>query len=166
MGLVPAIVIPSLLALLLGLGLRGQFVFNPPYLLLTIALTLVTGVGIVAAYLSAKSYLATGSTTLLIMSVAFVIQSVVPIGTGWASLFSPSATVAIAALGFADRVGGSGYRRCSRLISFGADRGGTSESPISYCLFCSVFSECACCFSATLAQIFQSSSSMLRASRF
>ena len=79
--------------------MRGQYVFNPPYLLLVISLTLVSAVGFIVAYLSAKSYLATGSLALLLLSMAFVVQSVVPIGSGWASTFSPSATVAMAALG-------------------------------------------------------------------
>ena len=79
--------------------MRGQYVFSPPYLLLVISLTLVSAVGFIVAYLSAKSYLATGSLALLFLSMAFVVQSVVPIGSGWASTFSPSATVAMAALG-------------------------------------------------------------------
>jgi hypothetical protein len=79
--------------------MRGQYAFNPPYLLLVISLTIISSVGFVVAYLSAKSYLATGSLALLLLSMAFVVQSVVPIGNGWASTFSPSATVAMAALG-------------------------------------------------------------------
>jgi hypothetical protein len=79
--------------------MRGQYVFNPPYLLLVISLMLVSTVGFIVAYLSAKSYLATGSLALLLLSMAFVVQSVVPIGSGLASTFSPSATVAMAALG-------------------------------------------------------------------
>ena len=79
--------------------MRGQYVFNPQYLILVIGLTFITGVGLIVAYLSAKSYLATGSLVLLLFSMAFVVQSIVPVGSGLASLFSPSATVAIAALG-------------------------------------------------------------------
>ncbi|HEX7482786.1 MAG TPA: hypothetical protein VF350_04910 [Candidatus Bathyarchaeia archaeon] len=79
--------------------MRGQYVFNPPYLILAVALILVTGVGFIVTYLSGKSYLATGSLVLLFFSMAFIVQSIVPIGSGLASLFSPSATVAIAALG-------------------------------------------------------------------
>jgi hypothetical protein len=98
-GLIPVVVVSLLIALTLGLGLRGQYVFDPPYLLLVISLTLISAVGFIVAYLSAKSYLATGSLALLFLCTAFVVQSVVPIGSGLASTFSPSATVAIAALG-------------------------------------------------------------------
>ncbi len=99
MGLIPIAGIALALVFELALGLRGQYVFNPPYLLLAISLTLISTVGFIVAYLSAKSYLATGSLALLLLSMAFVVQSVVPIGNGWASTFSPSATVAMAALG-------------------------------------------------------------------
>jgi hypothetical protein len=99
MGWIPVAVILMALALTLGLGLRGQFVFNPPYLILVFNLTLLTGVGFVVSYLSAKSYLSTGSTALLILSTAFIVQSIVPVGTGAASIFSPSAAVAMASLG-------------------------------------------------------------------
>jgi hypothetical protein len=98
-GLIPVVGIALALAIELALGMRGQYVFNPPYLLLVISLTLISTVGFIVAYLSAKSYLATGSLTLLLLSMAFVVQSVVPIGSGWASTFSPSATVAMATLG-------------------------------------------------------------------
>ena len=79
--------------------MRGQYVFNPPYLILAIALIFVTGVGFIVTYLSGKSYLSTGSLVLLFFSMAFIVQSIVPIGSGLASSFSPSATIAIAALG-------------------------------------------------------------------
>ena len=58
-GLIPTVVISSALAIELTLGMRGQYVFNPPYLILVLGLILVSGVGFVVAYLSAKSYLAT-----------------------------------------------------------------------------------------------------------
>ena len=87
------------LAIELTLGMRGQYVFNPPFLILVTGLIFITGVGLIVAYLSAKSYLATGSLVLILFSMAFVVQSIVPIGSGLASLFSTSATVAIAALG-------------------------------------------------------------------
>ena len=76
LGLIPVVALTSMLAVMLGLGLRGQFVFNPPYLLLVISLTLISAVGFIVAYLSAKSYLATGSLALLLLSTAFVVQSV------------------------------------------------------------------------------------------
>jgi hypothetical protein len=98
-GLIPIVAISVALALVLALTLRGQYVFNPPYLVLATGLTFISIVGFAVTYFSAKSYLSTGSTALLILSVAFVVQSAVPIGSGWASTFSPSATVAIAALG-------------------------------------------------------------------
>ena len=98
-GLIPVVAVSLLIALTLGLGLRGQYVFDPPYLILVISLTLISAVGFIVAYLSAKSYLARGSLALLFLCTAFVVQSVVPIGSGLASTFSPSATVAIAALG-------------------------------------------------------------------
>lgn len=99
LGLLPVIVILVLLVLMLSLGLRGQFIFNPAYLVLVVALTFLTGVGLVVAYLSAKSYLTTGSTVLLIMSMAFVVQSAVPVGGGLASVYMPAASVGISALG-------------------------------------------------------------------
>ena len=99
MGLIPIAGITLSVAIELALHLRGQYVFNPPYLLSVISLSLVSTVGFIVAYLSAKCYLATGSLALLLLSMAFVVQSVVPIGSGWASTFSPSATVAMAALG-------------------------------------------------------------------
>ena len=99
LGLIPVAVIAILIVVMLLLGMRGQYVFNPPYLVLIVGLIFVTGVGLVVAYLSIKSYLATGSTVLLIMSMAFVVQSIVPIGSGVVATFSPSATVAIATLG-------------------------------------------------------------------
>jgi hypothetical protein len=98
-SLIPIASVALALAIELTLGMRGQYVFNPPYLLLVISLTLISTVGFIVAYLSAKSYLVTGSLALLFLSMAFVVQSVVPIGNGWASTFSPSATVAMAALG-------------------------------------------------------------------
>jgi hypothetical protein len=98
-GFIPIIGIALALTIELALGMRGQYVFNPPYLLLMISLTLISTVGFIVAYLSVKSYLATGSLALLLISMVFVVQSIAPIGTGLASTFSPSATVAIAALG-------------------------------------------------------------------
>jgi hypothetical protein len=79
--------------------MRGQYVFNPPFLILAMGLIFITAVGLIVAYLSAKSYLATGSLVLLFFSMAFIVQSIASVGSSLTSLFSPSATVGIAALG-------------------------------------------------------------------
>jgi hypothetical protein len=87
-----------LLAVLLGLGLKGQYVFNPPYLLLALTFLFYWLVTPVVAYISAKGYLATGSLTLLYVSMAFFVGVPFSIATGLAASV-PNATVTLGALG-------------------------------------------------------------------
>lgn len=51
------------------------------------------------AYLSAKGYLLTGSLTLLLITIAFILIATVSIASGWFANFSPNQAVTIIAIG-------------------------------------------------------------------
>ncbi|MDQ1279684.1 MAG: hypothetical protein QG670_946 [Thermoproteota archaeon] len=95
-GLIPIILIAVLLAALLGLGLRGQYIFNPPYLLLALSILFYWGVTPIVAYISAKSYLMNGSLTLLFVSLAFIVGVPFSVVAGGSS---PNDSVTLGALG-------------------------------------------------------------------
>jgi len=99
LALIPIIVIVLALAIMLGFGLKGQYVFNPPYLLLVLTLVFYWLVTPVVSYISAKGYLATGSLTLLFVSLAFFIGVPFSIATAVSANTSPNATVTLGALG-------------------------------------------------------------------
>jgi len=83
---------------MLALGLRGHYVFNPPYLLLILSIVFYFLVTPTVTYISAKAYLTTGSLTLLFISLAFVIG--VPFAiAGSITSSSPNLSVTTAALG-------------------------------------------------------------------
>lgn len=97
-GLVPVVAIAVLLAALLGLGLKGQYVFNPPYLLLALTFLFYFLVTPIVAYVSAKGYLANGSLTLLYVSMAFFVGVPFALASGiYTSV--PNVTVTLAGLG-------------------------------------------------------------------
>lgn len=81
------------------MGLRGQFVFNPTYLVLGLNIIFV-GIDLVIAYLSAKSYLLTGSLTLLFIALSFVLICVAGVMNGLLVTLSPNWGVTIFAVGF------------------------------------------------------------------
>lgn len=58
---------------MLGLGLKGQYTFNPHYLLLALTLIFYLLVTPIVSYISAKGYLANGSLMLLFVSLAFFV---------------------------------------------------------------------------------------------
>jgi len=83
----------------LALGLRGQYVFNSPYLLIGLSLAIGGGVSFTVAYLSAKGYLLTGSLTLLFIAISFILNGVMVIVSSWLANFSPNWGVTTAAIG-------------------------------------------------------------------
>jgi hypothetical protein len=97
-ALVPVAALGVLLAAVLGLGLKGQFVFNPPYLLLALTFLFYFLVTPVVAYVSARGYLATGSLTLLYVCMAFLVGVPFALATGLVAS-EPNVTVTLAALG-------------------------------------------------------------------
>jgi uncharacterized membrane protein len=70
---IPVVAILLTLALMLALGLKGQYAFNPSYLLLILTIVFYLLVTPIVSYISGKGYLATGSLTLLFVSLAFLI---------------------------------------------------------------------------------------------
>jgi hypothetical protein len=96
---VPLAAILLALALLLGLGLKGQLVFNPPYLLLALTFIFYWLVTPVVAYTSAKGYLTTGSLALLFVCLAFFVGVPFSVATGITAVSSPNQTVTLGALG-------------------------------------------------------------------
>jgi predicted PurR-regulated permease PerM len=98
LAVIPVFAIFFVMALLIGLGFQGQFVFNPPYLLLALTILFYLLVTPVVAYISARGYLAMGSRTLLFVSLAFFVGIPFSIATvAGASL--PNLTVTLGALG-------------------------------------------------------------------
>jgi hypothetical protein len=89
-GLIAVAGIALSLVVELALGLRGQYVFNPNFLILGLNLSILCVVSFVVAYLSAKGYLLTGSLTLLIIMNAFVVIGVFAIANGLFATFSLS----------------------------------------------------------------------------
>ena len=83
----------------LALGLRGQYVFNPPFLFLGLNLAIVGGVSFIIAYLSAKGYLLTGSLTLLLITLSFVLLGIMIAMNGLFAIFSSNWAVTTAAIG-------------------------------------------------------------------
>jgi hypothetical protein len=98
-GLIPIIAIALALTIELALGLKGQYVFNPLYLVLGINVVFVT-IFLVITYQSAKGYLLTGSLTLLFVATSFVIVSTAAIVNGWFAILSPNWAVTVFAIGF------------------------------------------------------------------
>jgi hypothetical protein len=99
LGLIPIVAIALALAIELALGLRGQYVFNPLYLVLEI--NIVFGIiDIALGALSAKSYLLTGSLTLLLIATSFVSVGVSAIMSGWLAALLPNWGVTEFAVGF------------------------------------------------------------------
>ena len=73
-GLVIVLTLVILMAGYYAFGV-GQTVFNPPYLAFVLQLLFVFGVGLVVAYVSAKSYLQTGAINVLLLGVAILVSS-------------------------------------------------------------------------------------------
>ncbi len=80
--------IAAALAIELALGLRGQYVFNSLFVRIGLNTILVAVICAVVAYLSAKSYLLSGSLTLLIITMSFVYISIVSVIVGWLATYS------------------------------------------------------------------------------
>ena len=87
-GIVPIACIALALIVELALGLRGHYVFNPFLLRIGLNVVLVGVICFSVAYLSAKSYLLTGSLTLLIITMAFVFICIVSVTIGWLATYS------------------------------------------------------------------------------
>ena len=87
------------MAIVLGLGLRGHYAFNPPYLLLALDVLFFWGVTPFVAYISARSYLTSGSFTLLLVSLAFIVGVPFSIADGLSANSSPNVSVIFGALG-------------------------------------------------------------------
>ena len=99
MGLIPIAGIALSLLLELALGMRGHYVFSSTYQLLGLNLTIVCGISFVIAYLSAKGYLSTGSVTLLLITMAFILIAIVSIASGLFATYSPNDSVTVIAIG-------------------------------------------------------------------
>lgn len=99
MGLIPIAGVALALATELALGLRGQYVFNPPYLILGLNLAIIGGISFIIAYLSAKGYVLTGSLTLLLITLSFILSGIIGIANGWFANFSSNWAVTTAAIG-------------------------------------------------------------------
>lgn len=74
----------------LASGLRGQYVFNSVFVRIGINIVLLSVICFVVAFLSAKSYLFTGSITLLIITVSFTYICLVTILIGFLATASPN----------------------------------------------------------------------------
>jgi hypothetical protein len=98
LALIPVAAVFLTLTLMLSLGLKGHFVFNSPIALLVLTVIFYLLVTPTVAYISAKSYLATGSLTLLFVSLAFFVGIPFSIATAAATSI-PDLTVALGALG-------------------------------------------------------------------
>jgi hypothetical protein len=98
-GLIPIVGVALALVIELTLGLRGQYVFNPPYLLLGLGLVIGGGVSFIVAYLSARGYLLTGSLTLLFITISFILSGGMVTLSGWVANYSPNWGVTTAAIG-------------------------------------------------------------------
>jgi hypothetical protein len=83
---------------MLGLGLKGQYAFNPPYLLVILPFVFYLLVTPVVTYISGKDYLTTGSLALLFVSLAFFVGVPFSVGTAFAAS-SANLTVTFGALG-------------------------------------------------------------------
>lgn len=83
---------------MLSLGLKGQYAFNPPYLLVILTFVFYLLVTPTVAYISGKGYLTTGSKALLFVSLAFLVGLPFSVGTAFAAS-SPNLTVTFGALG-------------------------------------------------------------------
>ena len=73
--------------------------FNPPYLILGLNLAIVGGIDFTVAYLSAKGYLLTGSLTLLLIALSFLLSGILGIMNGIFASFSSN--LAVTATAFA-----------------------------------------------------------------
>jgi len=98
LGLIPVAAVLLTLAVMLGLGLKGQYAFNPPYLLVILTFVFYLLVTPIISLISARGYLATGSLTLLFVSLAFFVGMPFSVATAIA-VSSPSLTVTFGALG-------------------------------------------------------------------
>jgi len=99
LALVPLVAILIVLALLLGFGLKGQFVFGSTIAYLVVSILFYWLVTPTVTFISAKGYLNTGSLILLFISLAFFVALPFSI----ASVVTPSIpnyAVTFAALGF------------------------------------------------------------------
>ena len=123
-GLIPIVGIALALIVELALGLRGQYVFNPPFLFLALNLIFVVGVSLFAAYLSAKGYLLTGSLTLLFFALSFVLLVIMSTFNGLFGNFSPNWAVteaAIALLLFSAFQACAGFQASFRSVPIGSE---------------------------------------------
>ena len=98
-GIIPIVGVALALVIELALGLRGQYVFNPPYLILSLNTAIVGGVSFIVAYLSGKGYLATGSLTLLLMTLSFIAIGTMDVINGWYANFAPNWAVTTVGIG-------------------------------------------------------------------
>ena len=89
-GLIPIIGIALALIVELTLGLRGQYVFNSDFVRIGINIVLLSVICFAVAFLSAKSYLFTGSLTLLLITVSFTYICLVTVIIGFLASFSPN----------------------------------------------------------------------------
>ena len=62
-------------------------------------IAIVGGVSFIVAYLSAKGYLATGSLTLLLITLSFIAIGLMDVISGWYANFAPNWAVTTAAIG-------------------------------------------------------------------
>jgi PAS domain S-box-containing protein len=92
---VPAVVLTILVGITIVLHLSGSFIFNPPYVLLTLNVIFLSGTGIVVAFISASSYLNHGSLNILLLGSAVLIGALVATIAGVAAYDSPNYNNAI-----------------------------------------------------------------------
>lgn len=121
--MIPVVGIALTLAIELALGLRGQFVFNPSYLLLGLS-SIFLVIELFVAYLSAKGYLITGSLTLLFITISFFLISIIGIMNGYLATLSPNWGVTVFAVGFlvfAVLQFSSSFQASFRSVPFGSE---------------------------------------------
>lgn len=75
-----------------------EYVFNPPYLLLTLNIIFLTGTNTLVAVISAKSYLSYGSLNILLLGCAVLVSGSAALTSAWASGTSANANVTIYSL--------------------------------------------------------------------
>jgi hypothetical protein len=122
-GIIPVLAIALALGIELALGLRGQYVFNPAYLVLGLNIIFV-GMALAVAYLSAKSFLLTGSLSLLFIALSFVLICVAAVMNGLLVTLSPNWGVTVFAVGFlvfAVLQFASAYQASFRSVPFGSE---------------------------------------------
>ena len=99
-AIVPAVIIFVLVGALIGFGVYGHAVFNPPYLRLILNIIFITLISVAVAALSARSFLRDGSLNILLIGSGLLISGLTALSAGVAAtLLSANANFTIFAVG-------------------------------------------------------------------